>query len=61
MVKVVACVHSLEADGKSVVKKVKIHHSGEEVEVKQNITCKDSFCLYILNCTKQGFSSSMLA
>ena len=44
----------MAADGKSVVKKVKIHHSGEEVEVKQYITCKDSFCLYILTCTKQG-------
>ena len=44
----------LAADGKSVVQRAVIHHSGKVIEIKQNITCKDSFCLYILTCTKQG-------
>ena len=31
---------------------MKIHHSGEQLTIKQNMTCTDEGCLYLLSCTK---------
>ena len=42
------------ADKKTVVTQVTIHHSGLVLEIKQPISCRDSFCLYILSCKKPG-------
>ena len=42
------------ADRKSRVSKVTIGHSGLVLEIKQPITCRDRYCLYILTCTKPG-------
>ena len=42
------------ADKKGVVTQVKIEHSGKMIQVNQRITCRDSYCLYILSCTKPG-------
>ena len=42
------------ADKKTAVTQVTIHHSGLVLQIKQSITCRDSFCLYILSCKKQG-------
>ena len=42
------------ADKKTTVTQVKIHHSGMILEIKQPITCRDSFVLYILSCRKPG-------
>ena len=42
------------ADKKTTVTQVKIHHSGLTLEIKEPITCRDSFCLYILSCLKPG-------
>ena len=42
------------SDGKTIIQEVKIHHSGEIIQIKEIITCKDSFIKYILTCTKPG-------
>ena len=42
------------ADRKSVVREVKINHSGIVLSLQQPITCRDAYCLYILSCTKLG-------
>ena len=42
------------ADKKSTVTQVIIHHSGMVLTIKQAITCRDIFCLYILSCKKPG-------
>ena len=42
------------ASGKSVVTEVVVYHSGEVIKLKQNITCKDDYVLYVLSCIKQG-------
>jgi hypothetical protein len=42
------------SDGKTIIQEVKIHHSGEIIQIKEIITCKDSFCKYILTSTKPG-------
>ena len=40
------------SDGRTIIQQVKIHHSGEIVSIKETITCKDSFCKYILTCKR---------
>ena len=42
------------ADGKSVVKEVRVNNTGQVINVKQNITCRDDYVLYVLSCTKPG-------
>ena len=42
------------SDRKTVVTQVNIHHSGQVLPVLEPITCKDSFCVYLLSCTKVG-------
>ena len=42
------------ADRRTIVDKVTINHSGLVLQIKETITCKDTFCLYILSCTKMG-------
>ena len=39
---------------RGVVQEVQIHHSGEVINITQNITCTDVGCLYLLSCTKQN-------
>ena len=40
------------ADRKGVVTKVTIFHSGMVLKLNQSLTCRDTYCLYILSCTK---------
>ena len=42
------------ADKKTVVTQVTIHHSGMTIAITQAITCRDSYCLYVLSCKKPG-------
>ena len=35
------------ADRRTIVDKVTINHSGLVLQIKETITCKDTFCLYI--------------
>ena len=42
------------ADKRAVVDQVIIHHSGMVIPIKQSITCRDTYCLYILSCKKPG-------
>ena len=42
------------SDRKTVVREVKINHSGQVLSILQPISCRDSYCLYILTCTKPG-------
>ena len=44
----------IASDHKSIVGEVKIEHSGLIVPIKEDISCRDSFCLYILSCKKPG-------
>ena len=42
------------ADKKTVVKQNTIHHSGLTIPIKQVITCRDTYCQYLLSCKKPG-------
>ena len=42
------------ADRKTVVTEVKIEHSGLVIPILQKITCRDTFCQYLLSCRKPG-------
>ena len=42
------------SNSRSIVNQVTIKHTGLVLEIKENITCRDTFCLYILSCTKSG-------
>ena len=44
----------LASDHKTVVQELKIEHSGLVLDIKEDISCRDSFCLYILSCRKPG-------
>ena len=39
---------------KTVVTQVNIHHNNMVLPIRQNITCQDIYCLYILSCNKPG-------
>ena len=34
--------------------KVTIYHNGMTIPIKQTITCRNSYCLYVLSCKKPG-------
>ena len=42
------------ADRKTVVTEVKITHSGLIIPILQTITCRDTYCQYLLSCKKPG-------
>ena len=42
------------ADKRTVVTKVTIHHSGQVIPISQVITCRDTYCQYLLTCKKPG-------
>ena len=46
------CVCGAASDKKTVVTSVTIHHTGTVLPIQQNISCRDTHCLYILSCTK---------
>ena len=48
----VHCVLGPASDPRNVAKEALIHHSGKVIQIKQNITCTSSGCLYLLSCTK---------
>ena len=41
-------------DRKTVVTEVNIHHNNMVLPIRQNITCRDIYCLYVLSCNKPG-------
>ena len=47
-------VTGLASDKKSKVTQVTIYHNGMTINIKQPITCRDSYCLYVLSCKKPG-------
>ena len=42
------------SDHKTVIAEVKIEHSGQMLKIKEDISCRDTHCLYILSCRKTG-------
>ena len=42
------------ADRKTVVTEVKINHNGLIIPILQTITCRDTYCQYLLSCKKPG-------
>ena len=47
------CPH-LGASPRDVMQEVKIHHSGEIIKIRENMSCTDQGCLYLLSCKKGG-------
>ena len=44
----------LASDKKSKVTQITIYHNGMIINIKQPITCRDSYRLYVLSCKKPG-------
>ena len=42
------------ADSKTVVTEVTIKHSGMVIQISQPITCRDTYCQYLLSCRHPG-------